>query len=216
MIMVRNRCKKDYYVVLGVAKTATEQEVKCAFRKLARQYHPDFNKDANATEKFKEVAEAYAVLGTADTRKRYDRFGHPNSSIDEAVNRAYNATYNSSRTRPPSESDYEPFMRNVYSRWEPRSAWEAAFNEEVKALGRFDKKYGPIACGTILALTALGYAHGYFNGLDVAPFNWVWPANELESFRRIALEHPETAKSMGGEFGAGTVFVAGISAFGLC
>jgi molecular chaperone DnaJ len=69
--------KRDYYEVLGVERSATEQELKSAYRKLALKYHPDRNPgDHTAEERFKEAAEAYAVLADADKRSRYDRFGH--------------------------------------------------------------------------------------------------------------------------------------------
>ena len=69
--------KKDYYEVLGVAKTAGEDEIKKAYRKKAIQYHPDKNPgDRTAEEKFKEAAEAYEVLSDKDKRARYDQFGH--------------------------------------------------------------------------------------------------------------------------------------------
>jgi molecular chaperone DnaJ len=69
--------KRDYYDVLEVARTATDQELKSAYRKLAMRYHPDKNPgDASAEEKFKEAAEAYAVLSDGEQRRRYDRFGH--------------------------------------------------------------------------------------------------------------------------------------------
>jgi molecular chaperone DnaJ len=69
--------KRDYYEVLGVAKAATDQEIKSAYRKLALKYHPDRNPgDKSAEDKFKEAAEAYAVLADADKRHLYDRFGH--------------------------------------------------------------------------------------------------------------------------------------------
>ncbi len=69
--------KRDYYEVLGVSKTATIDEIKKAYRKLALQYHPDKNPgDKNAEERFKEAAEAYSVLSDADKRAKYDRFGH--------------------------------------------------------------------------------------------------------------------------------------------
>lgn len=69
--------KRDYYEILGVSRTATEQEIKSAYRRLAIKYHPDKNpNDTVAEEKFKEAAEAYSILSNADQRKRYDTFGH--------------------------------------------------------------------------------------------------------------------------------------------
>jgi molecular chaperone DnaJ len=69
--------KRDYYEVLGVTRTATDVEIKSSYRKLALQYHPDRNPgDKAAEEKFKEAAEAYAVLADTDKRHMYDRFGH--------------------------------------------------------------------------------------------------------------------------------------------
>jgi molecular chaperone DnaJ len=68
---------RDYYEVLGVARDASDADIKKAYRKLALKYHPDRNAgDAAAEEKFKEAAEAYAVLADPDKRARYDRFGH--------------------------------------------------------------------------------------------------------------------------------------------
>ncbi|WP_088102527.1 molecular chaperone DnaJ [Halalkalibacter urbisdiaboli] len=68
--------KRDYYEVLGVDKNASVDEVKKAYRKLARKYHPDVNKAADAEEKFKEVKEAYDTLSDPQKKSRYDQFGH--------------------------------------------------------------------------------------------------------------------------------------------
>ena len=68
--------KKDYYEVLGVSKDADEKEIKSAFRKLAKKYHPDVSKEPDAAEKFKEAQEAYAVLSDPEKRSQYDKFGH--------------------------------------------------------------------------------------------------------------------------------------------
>src|SRR5919205_2149090 len=67
---------RDYYEILGVPRTASEDEIKKAFRKLARKYHPDVAKDKKEAEsKFKEINEAYEVLGDPDKRKKYDELG---------------------------------------------------------------------------------------------------------------------------------------------
>jgi molecular chaperone DnaJ len=69
--------KRDYYEILGITRTATEAEIKRAYRTLAVKHHPDKNPgDAASEEKFKECAEAYAVLSDSQKRAQYDRFGH--------------------------------------------------------------------------------------------------------------------------------------------
>ncbi len=68
--------KRDYYEVLGVARGVSEEELKRAFRKLARQYHPDVNKSPEAESRFKEIGEAYDVLSDPEKRRIYDQFGH--------------------------------------------------------------------------------------------------------------------------------------------
>ena len=68
--------KRDYYEILGISKNASEAEIKSAFRKLAKKYHPDVSKEANAADKFKEAQEAYAVLSDSKRRTQYDQHGH--------------------------------------------------------------------------------------------------------------------------------------------
>ncbi|GMC04724.1 hypothetical protein K4E_22940 [Enterococcus thailandicus] len=68
--------KRDYYEVLGISKGASEDEIKKAYRKLSKKYHPDINKEADAEEKFKEVSEAYEILSDPQKRAAYDQYGH--------------------------------------------------------------------------------------------------------------------------------------------
>ncbi|MGM0410839.1 MAG: molecular chaperone DnaJ [Bacillota bacterium] len=76
--------KKDYYEILGVDKDASQKEIKKAYRKLAKKYHPDMNKDdPDTSEKFKEISEAYEILSDPDKRKRYDRYGHSGINDDD-------------------------------------------------------------------------------------------------------------------------------------
>src|SRR5438093_6919582 len=83
--------KRDYYEVLGVSRGASDQDLKTAYRRLAHQYHPDKNQtDPEAEEKFKEAAEAYAILSNSEQRQRYDRFGHAGVS-SSAANAAWGA-----------------------------------------------------------------------------------------------------------------------------
>ena len=77
--------RRDYYTVLGVPRTATEKDIKSAYRKLARKHHPDVNPgDKKSESLFKEIGEAYSVLSDADKRKKYDRWGHDWEKIEQA------------------------------------------------------------------------------------------------------------------------------------
>lgn len=75
--------KRDYYEILGISKSATEAEIKSAYRKLARKHHPDVDKSPGSSEKFKEISEAYQVLADPSKRKSYDQFGH--SAFDRSA-----------------------------------------------------------------------------------------------------------------------------------
>ena len=87
---------KDYYAVLGVPKGASQDDIQKAYRKLARKFHPDVNKDAGAENKFKEISEAKEVLGDADKRAKYDRYGS-----------AWKAAQEHGGTPPPGYEEFQ-------------------------------------------------------------------------------------------------------------
>src|SRR5260370_20535621 len=76
---------RDFYEILGVSRNASQDEIQQAYRKLARTYHPDVNSDPGAEDRFKDIAEAYAVLSDPQTRRRYDAFGADFRQVPEGV-----------------------------------------------------------------------------------------------------------------------------------
>jgi curved DNA-binding protein len=94
---------KDYYKTLGVSKTADQKEIKKAYRKLARQYHPDVNKgDSDAEERFKDINEAYEVLSDPDKRQKYDQFGSQWQQFSRAGGRAQDFDWSQWSSQPGS------------------------------------------------------------------------------------------------------------------
>ena len=75
---------KDYYETLGVGRDASEEEIKKAYRRLARQFHPDISKEAGAEERFKAISEAYGTLSDPETRQAYDELGRHHAGEDFA------------------------------------------------------------------------------------------------------------------------------------
>src|SRR5437879_6420994 len=76
---------EDFYQILGVPRTASQDEIQRAYRKLARIYHPDVNRDPGAEDRFKDISEAYDVLSDPQTRRRYDAFGRDFRQVPEDV-----------------------------------------------------------------------------------------------------------------------------------
>src|SRR5260221_11129580 len=76
---------RDFYEILGVPRSASQEEIQQAYRKLARTYHPDVNSDPAAEDRFKDISEAYAVLSDPQTRRRYDAFGADFRQVPEDV-----------------------------------------------------------------------------------------------------------------------------------
>jgi len=95
--------KRDYYEILGVPRNASQEEIKRAFRKLARKYHPDINKDPAAQEKFKEINEAYQILSDPEKRRLYDTYGHA----------AFEGS-NQSQTQPQDIPSIDDLLREVF------------------------------------------------------------------------------------------------------
>ncbi len=115
---------KDYYATLGVAKTATEKEVKQAFRKMARKYHPDVNPgDKSSESRFKEINEAYEVIGDAHKRKKYDELGSNWKAYEQQPQRGGGGGggQGSYRTMTPEE------MRDLFGNEDPFSDFFHAF-----------------------------------------------------------------------------------------
>lgn len=123
---------KDYYKVLGVPKTATADEIKKAYRKLAQQYHPDRNQDnKKAEEKFKEINEAYEVLGNAEQRSKYDRLGSSWKNFQQTTSNPRSdfkwgdwsefTKKNTTRTAPQQDfedsgSNFSEFFENMFGK----------------------------------------------------------------------------------------------------
>lgn len=100
--------KKDYYSVLGVSKNSSDQEVKSAYRKLARQHHPDVDKSAGSEARFKEISEAYQVLSDPGKRRTYDQFGH--AAFDRSAGVGGSSGFN-----PFSSAQGGPFGQGGFS-----------------------------------------------------------------------------------------------------
>ena len=104
------RNTKSYYEILGVSKTATDKDIRRAFRGLARKYHPDLNPgDASAEAKFKEVNEANEVLSDAESRKKYDRYGDDWKRADEIESHGGPGGFREAHTWHGGDFDYDPF-----------------------------------------------------------------------------------------------------------
>ncbi len=135
--------KRDYYSVLGVSRTASEKDIKTAYRRLARKHHPDVNPgDKKAEETFKEIGEAYAVLSDPEKRKKYDRWGHDWEKIEQA--QAAGANFGGGRggyTRTTSEG------------WPGGGG--TTFNFESDNFGDiFEQLFGQSAAGRVRTRTA--------------------------------------------------------------
>lgn len=118
---------KDYYKILGVEKSATDKEIKSAYRKLAKKYHPDLNpNDEKVQEKFKEINEAYEVLSDKDKRQKYDTFG---SNYDFSAGTNFDPSqYGYSYTTGSGGSDFSDFFDLIFGSSGSSASGGARFN----------------------------------------------------------------------------------------
>ncbi|KKQ08588.1 hypothetical protein A3E66_02260 [Candidatus Daviesbacteria bacterium RIFCSPHIGHO2_12_FULL_37_16] len=121
--------KRDYYEILGVTKSATDAEIKSAYRKLARKFHPDVDKTAGAAEKFKEVSEAYQVLSDPNKKKTYDQFGH--SAFDRGAPGGGAGAYGN-----PFGEGFNPFGQGGFS-----YSWSSSGGQGGPDMGGFSDPF---------------------------------------------------------------------------
>lgn len=150
---------QDYYATLGVGKTATQEEIQRAYRKLARKYHPDINKESSAEEKFKQINEAYEVLGDPEKRSKYDQFG---SGWDgQFANQGYQGgdtvRFHYSTADPSQFSD---FFHNLFG-----GGWR--FGEEAEFRGGGARKRRGRDHETAINLTLAEAYHGAKKSIEL-------------------------------------------------
>ena len=104
--------RRDFYETLGVSRDAKPEDIQRAYRKLARTYHPDVNKDPAAEERFKDISEAYDVLSDPETRRRYDAFGEDFRRVPDDVDPE---TWNRQRASRPSGRAHLPVRPTLSS-----------------------------------------------------------------------------------------------------
>lgn len=125
---------KDYYSILGVSQTATEQDIRKAYRKLARKYHPDVNHDPGSEDRFKQIGEAYEVLGDAKNRAAYDKYGNMWRHADE-LEASQQRQAHSYSTNPYSNQTHFRDISDIFSNFFVTNDSEkgfSPFNRSVK------------------------------------------------------------------------------------
>lgn len=124
------KSKHDYYEILGVSKNASKTEIKSAYRKLAKKYHPDVNKNGDAEVRFKEIGEAYEVLSNTDKRAAYDRLGH--AAFDQSMGQGFGyQTWPGFGTTPGAGFDFTGF-RDPFEIFEDFFGFRSPFNTTTR------------------------------------------------------------------------------------
>jgi curved DNA-binding protein len=134
----------DYYEVLGIQKTSTQDDVKKAYRKLARKYHPDLNpNDKEAEKKFKEINEANEVLGNTENRRKYDKYGKDwihAEAYEKAQKQQYHRPHQGQSDDDFSESVYSDFFESMYGGGSARNSHVKFKGQDLNAALHLDLK----------------------------------------------------------------------------
>jgi len=177
--------KEDYYEILGVEKTATEREIKSAFRKLALQYHPDKNKEPDAEDKFKTIAEAYDVLSDSAKRKKYDQFGHSSSGFG-------NFDF--------GQFDFKEFFRKFDEQFSQFGEQLSQVNEQLKGhMSKFDEQIAEFT-NSIKNSFSKGKKGSNFLDLD---FDNLFSDMDFDEILSVRKERKEARKAEHHGFGSG-------------
>jgi curved DNA-binding protein len=150
---------QDYYAILGVGKAATQEEIQRAYRKLARKYHPDINKESSAEEKFKQINEAYEVLGDQEKRAKYDQFGSgwDGQFANQRHQGGDNVRYHFSNADPGQFSD---FFQNLFG-----GGW--SFDEETELRGGGTRRRRGRDHETTIGITLADAYHGARKSIEL-------------------------------------------------
>jgi curved DNA-binding protein len=125
---------KDYYTILGVSKTATLEDIKREYRKLARKHHPDLNPgDKNAEAKFKDINEANEVLSDPEKRKKYDQFGQNWNQPVQEQPQPSSGSYTNSTENFDQYGDFDSFINDLLGRKRGQSAYADGFRSQAPA-----------------------------------------------------------------------------------
>lgn len=170
---------EDYYKILGVEKTATDEQIKKAYRNLAFKYHPDKNPgDKNAEEMFKKINEAYSVLGDSSKRKQYDSFGSGYSSGSYGANNGRGSTYSGG-----TYGDYGDFWEQMYEEARKRQYQQTQSSSQRQSEDPYDS-YTWTTRSTDYSPRQEGFQNlvkGAFQGLaslaGLSVLGWLFPIN---------------------------------------
>lgn len=170
---------EDYYKILGVEKTATDEQIKKAYRNLAFKYHPDKNPgDKNAEEMFKKINEAYSVLGDSSKRKQYDSFGSSYSSGSYGSNNGRGSTYSGG-----TYGDYGDFWERMYEEARKRQYQQTQSSSQRQSEDPYDS-YTWTTRSTNYSPRQEGFQNlvkGAFQGLaslaGLSVLGWLFPIN---------------------------------------